>query len=182
MYAYKCTGLATLWDTCVSLCKTFAKSSLKNLIFRHWFPKEMRGCHGYHLCNYHQQVPFNRRKRPDKSPINVMLSLSIWVSPDCSCYMSINQSINQSNFCSANIPGKARFSGATGSPHVEPIKGSDYVRVIEQWLVLVPFDQTSPTFYSSYFLHTFLWGRVSLVARAWDLQSEKSGFESALCP
>ena len=70
------TGLATLRDRRVSLCKSFAKSSLKNPDFQHWFPKKRGNCHSYHLRNNHQRtVPFNRTKRLDKSPINFMLSL-----------------------------------------------------------------------------------------------------------
>ena len=74
--ACQCTGLATLRDRRVSLCKAFAKSSLKNPDFQHWFPKKRGSCHSYHLRNNHQRtVPFNRTKTLDKSPINFMLSL-----------------------------------------------------------------------------------------------------------
>ena len=74
--ASQCTRLGTLRYRHVSLWKTFAKSSLKNPDFQHWFPKERGSCHSYHLHNNHQCiVPFNRTTRLDKSPINFKLSV-----------------------------------------------------------------------------------------------------------
>ena len=79
----QCTGLANLRDRRISLWKSFAKSSLKNPDFQHWFAKERGSCHSYHLRNNHQRtVPFNRTKRLGKSPINFICLLSILVSPD----------------------------------------------------------------------------------------------------
>ena len=51
--ACQCTGLATLRDRRVSLCKAFAKSSLKNPDFQQWFQKKRGNCHSYHLRNNH---------------------------------------------------------------------------------------------------------------------------------
>ena len=54
--ARQCTGVATLWDRHVSLCKSFAKSSLKNQNFQHWFPKKRGNCNSYRLRNNHQRT------------------------------------------------------------------------------------------------------------------------------
>ena len=83
--------LATLRDRRVRLCKSFAKSSLKNPDFQHWFPKKRGNCHFYHLCNNHQcAVPFNRTKRLDKSLITLCCLLSILVSPVCPVYICMD--------------------------------------------------------------------------------------------
>ena len=56
-------GLATIRGRRDSLWKSFAKSSLKNPDFQHWFPKERGRCQSYHLRKNHQRtVPFNRTK------------------------------------------------------------------------------------------------------------------------
>ena len=57
---------------------------------------------------HHQNPTAAHHKRPGPLLLNNMVPLDVAMN-----YQSINQSINQSNFYSANIPGEARLSDAT---------------------------------------------------------------------
>ena len=69
------TGLPTLHDRRVELCRTFAASSLKNPAFAHWFPRKRGDCHSYHLrSNDKRGLPI-MTQRLKNSPVNYAVKL-----------------------------------------------------------------------------------------------------------
>jgi len=69
------TGLPTLRDRRVNLCRSFATSSLAITELAHWFPYKRSDCHTYNLRNNYQRWLPPMTKRLEKSPVNYIIKL-----------------------------------------------------------------------------------------------------------
>ena len=69
------TGLPTLYDRRVSLCRTFAQASLANPDLARWFPSRQGDRHNYNLRNNNQRGLPEMTERLENSPESNVVKL-----------------------------------------------------------------------------------------------------------